>query len=216
MRPDLIRASRSGDDAMAFQAVSDAAEIVITYSQNSILHNNVLAASKSGGYNLADLVVLATAVNQSVVDDWLPLQTNECSYQQTLVRGLAFLNDQETIVTTGAGPGGVASKGLPSNVTFSVKKGSGLTGRNARGRAYWIGIPSAALAGNENLLISTEADDIVAAMEAMRLAITATVWTAAIVSRFLNGALRDPGKFFEWTECSSVDDQVDTQRRRLP
>jgi hypothetical protein len=147
---------------------------------------------------------------------WLPIQSIEAVYSQTLVRGLALLNDQETVVTTGAGPGGDIGAGLPSNVTFAVKKGSSLTGRNARGRVYWIGLPLAHLGPNENILIPAEAAAIVTAIEAMRLAITATVWTAAIVSRFLNNAKRPTGVTFEWTESSSVDDNVDTQRRRLP
>ena len=201
---------------MAFQAVPDAAEIVVSYLQNAVQSNNVMHAVKPGGYQLADLVALAVAVDLTVGTDWLPLQTLDAAYQQTLVRGLAFINDQETVNNTSAAFGGDVSEGLPANVTISIKKGSSLTGRNARGRLYWMALPQNQLKSNENLVATAALSDIVDAVEAMRAAITATIWTAAIVSRFLDNVKRPFGVTFEWTETSAVDEVVDTQRRRLP
>lgn len=201
---------------MAFQAVPDAAEIVITYLQNGIQSNNVLHARKPGGYDLGDLIALAVAVDAVVGTDWLPLVTTDATYQQTLVRGLAFVNDQEAVNNASSAVGGDAQEGLPMNVTWSVKKASGLTGRNARGRVYWMGMPSNKLKTNENLIETVYADAVVVAIEAMRIGITASVWTAAIVSRFLANVKRPVGVTFEWTETVAVNDVVDTQRRRLP
>ena len=201
---------------MAFQAVPDAAEIVISYSANGLVMNTVLAAFKSGGYDLGDLVALAVAVDASVVADWLPEQTSDVLYDQTLVRGLAFQNDQETVENAGSAVGGRASLGLPNSVTFSVKKTTGLTGRSARGRIYWIGIPVNELNVNENLINASYSTEVVAACDAMRAAITATDWTAGIISRFLDKVKRDPAIIREWVDTVSVNNVVDTQRRRLP
>ena len=200
---------------MAFQAVPDAAEAVITYTGHGKTFKNVVQATKSGGYDLADLVVLAAAVDLTVATDWLPLQNVNYLYINTTVRGLAFLNDQETVNSVGAGAGTVAGAALPDNVTLSLKKSSELTGRNARGRLYWIGTNASDIASNENQYIQANADAIRDAVDALRADITATVWDAAIVSRFLDGAERAEGVTFEWRDTLLVDINVDSQRRRL-
>ena len=200
---------------MAFQAVPDAAEAVITYTQNDSVMKTVLHAFKPGGYNLADLTVLASAVDLAVAASFLPIQTVEVGYNFTTVRGLAFENDQEVVDATSAGLGGVAGPGLPSSVTFSIKKSSGLTGRSARGRLYWIGLLATNLAPNENQLDVAAQVAAVAAVDAMRAAIGATVWTPAIVSRFSGGVPRTTGVTFTWTTTTSVNTNVDSQRRRL-
>ncbi len=200
---------------MAFQAVPDAAEIVIEWSGNSKITKNVLAAVKPGGYNLADLTVLADLVDLNIGVSWLAEATNEINYVQTIVRGLAFENDQEVIVNTTAGPGELVSEALPGNVTFSIKKTSGLTGRSARGRIYIIGLADSQLAPNENQLTQAVVDALVFNVESMRGSISGSVWTAAIVSRFSNGLKRDPGTVFTWTGSSAVNNNIDSQRRRL-
>lgn len=200
---------------MAFQSVPQTAEIVIKYEGNQVISNNVLQAKLLGGYDLADLVTLADAVDAAVVAEWLPLQTQDQDYISTTVRGLEFVNDEETVNNDGTGAGGVATSGLPGNVTFSVKKSSGLTGRSARGRMYWIGIPDNKLAPNENQLTAVYAGEVEDAVEAMRAAISATIWDAVIVSRFLDGALRATGATFSWIATVAVNENIDSQRRRL-
>ena len=204
-----------GEGVMAFQSVPQTAEIVIKYEGNQVDSVNVLQAKLTGGYSLTDLEDLADAVDASIVADWLPIQTQDQAYISTTVRGLEFINDQETINTDGAGAGGNAVKGLPGSVTFSVKKSSGLTGRSARGRMYWIGIPSDKLAGNENQVLSAHVVEIRDAVEDMRLAIAATSWDPVIVSRFLDGSPRATGAVFNWIATVAVNENVDSQRRRL-
>lgn len=206
---------RTGDDAMAFQSVPLTAEIVISYEGNNVTSNNVLQAKLGGGYDLADLEVLAAAVDAAVVADWLPLQTLDQDYLSTTVRGLEFANDQETVNNDGTGPGGDTNAGLPGSVTIAIKKSSGLTGRSARGRMYWIGMPKSELAANENFVLLSYVVDVEDAVEAMRAAIAATVWDPVIVSRFLDGAPRATGATFSWIATVAVNENVDSQRRRL-
>jgi len=201
---------------MAFQAVPDTAEIVVNYSGNGSTMANVFHAKKSGGYILADIVALADAVDAVIVADWLVRQADCFSYVSTVVRGLDEENDLEATNTDGAGPGAVATVGQPTNVTFSVKKTSGLTGRSARGRAYWIGMPAADLAADENTLDAGAVTAIVAAIDEIRIEIATAGWIPSIVSRFTNNAKRITGVTFEWTDSSAVNNVVDSQRRRLP
>lgn len=201
---------------MAFQSVPGTAEVVISYLQNGEEMVNVLYAFKPGGYTLGDVTTLATNVDLSVAANWLPDQTQDTDYVSTLVRGLEFENDVEFITGTSAGPGTIVVGGLPNSVTFSVKKTSGLTGRSARGRLYWIGIPSSKLTADENVLEPIYIGDVLNAVEAMRVSLATIGWQPVLVSRFTGGAKRLVGVTFPWVGVVAVNGVVDTQRRRLP
>lgn len=203
---------------MAFQAVPDTAEIDIIYSLNAVIVQNVLYAEMTGGYTLADLQALADQVDLQVDGSWKAQQAAEAIYVRTEVRGLAFENDKIASQSLSTGPGVHTGDALPNQVTFSVKKTSGLTGRSARGRTYWIGVPDNVLqSGNENLLISNYASDVVSAMGAMRVAIASVgTWEPVLVSRFADSVKRDTGVTFPWVGEDNVDQRVDTNRGRLP
>lgn len=200
---------------MAFQSVPVTAEIVITYTGQGSTMVNVLAALLPGGYSLADVVNLAANVDDEVGDSWRPIQTDEVTYVNTVVRGLEFINDVEATNNGRAGLGGIAGPGPPGNVTFAVKKSSGFTGRSARGRVYWIGMPRASLGTNRNLLEPAAVTEIVLAVETMRARILTAGWTPVIISRFSGGVERETGVTFNWLGSAAVDDEVDSQRRRL-
>lgn len=200
---------------MAFQSVPNTADIVITYVQNGKNIQNVLQAFKAVQYDLSDLQLLADAVDVAVAANWLPIQTSDATYVRTTVRGLEFENDQEATADVSAGAGQTLVSGLPNSVTFAVKKQSGLTGRSARGRVYWMGMPRDVLQANENRLVIADADAIEAAIDAVRAAITATIWQAVIVSRFEDNVQRPFGIVFNWISSEAVDIDVDTQRNRL-
>jgi hypothetical protein len=104
---------------------------------------------------------------------------------------------------------------MPDNVTLSIKKSSGLTGRTARGRLYWIGTHALDIASNENSYVAASVTAIEAAVDAIRVAIAATVWTPSIVSRFASGVKRPTGVAFTWIASNAVNQNVDSQRRRL-
>lgn len=200
---------------MAFQKVVDTAEIVIQYTGNGQTMINTLYAEKPGGYTLADLTALAVVVDANVTAAWLPDQTQDVAYVSTTVRGLAFENDQEAIVTTGAASGGALVEGLPNSVTIAIKKTSGQTGRSARGRCYWIGIPGIELQTDENQVKSAYVALVVGNMNSMRGSIDGTVWNPVLVSRFTGGAARSEGKTFPWLSNVAVNEFVDNQRGRL-
>ncbi len=203
---------------MAFQPVVDTVEIDMIFTLNGVAAQNVFYAELVGGYVLADLVALAAQIDVNWQGNWRAQQPAEVSYLRTEVRGLALPNDITTSDNTSANPGLHASATLPNNVTFSIKKESGLTGRSARGRTYWIGVPQNTLqVPDENLLQSAYVALIVAAVDTVRTSIIAVpLWTPVLVSRFFEGAPRAFGAKFPWVSTTNVDERVDTQRGRLP
>lgn len=202
---------------MAFQAVPDTVEIDVIYTLHGVLVQNVFYAEFSGGYALANLTALATQIDAAMAAAWLSDQPAEAVYLRTEVRGLAFQNDLAVTNNTSTGPGTETNAALPGNVTFSVKKTSGLTGRSARGRCYWIGIPRDKVkSANENELQTAYAALIAGNVDHIKDVINGTTgWAAVLVSRFTGGALRPFGVTFPWIGTIAVDEVVDTQRKRL-
>jgi len=204
---------------MAFQPVVDTAAIDIIYTQHGETLQNVFYARLPGGYLLADLVALAAQIDSLIPANWFPEQAVEAVYQRTEVRGLAVQNDLLATDNTSTGPGTNPSGALPNSVTVAIKKESGLTGRSARGRCYWIGVPlGKLLASDENKLAAAYVALVTAAVDAVRTNIPLVgVWEPVLVSRFTNGAARTPaGITFPWISSVAVNDQVDNQRGRMP
>ncbi len=201
---------------MVFQPVTDTAEIVIKYNGYGSDMVNVLAAAKSGGYDLADLTALAAAVDALVAADWLEIQTEDVAYVSTTVRGLANQNDFEVVNSDTAGAGELVEIGMSGNVTVSIKKESGFTGRSARGRIYWIGMVRSQLSANKNRVDGTALALIETKLELMRTGIVTAGWTPVIISRFSEGVQRTPVALtFPWISSTAINDEVDSQRRRL-
>lgn len=203
---------------MAFQKVTDTVEVNMIYTLNGEIAQNVFYGKQPGGYVLADLEELAFDIDQAWDVTFKTEQPPELSYLRTEVRGLAVINDLFAQNSDSAGVGTHISEALPNNVTFSIKKVSGLTGRSARGRTYWIGIPQdELLVVNENNLKQGYVDAIVADIDFLRVVIgTSALFSAVLVSRFTNGAARSEGVTFPWVGSTAVNNRVDTNRGRLP
>lgn len=200
---------------MAFQPVTDAAEITIIYTQNLETVVNVFHAHHPGGYIQAQIENLAAVVDLAVDNDLIPVMTEDCVYLRTEVRGLTTENDMFAVDNTNTQAGAVLTPGMSNSVTLSLKKGSGKTGRSARGRWYFVGIPAAALTSNENFFETADVAGFVDAVDDLRESVDIGDWDPVIVSRFTGGAPRATGKIFAWLTVTAVNEAVDTQRRRL-
>jgi len=203
---------------MVFQAVPDTVEIDHIFTLNGITVQNVYYAKLPTGYAQADLQAMADKIDAIFLTTYVTEQPPEVAYVKTEVRGLAFINDLVAEQNAGAGVGTHTGAAFPNNVTFSIKKTSGLTGRSARGRTYWIGIPDNEVqVANENLLKVAYAAQIVADVDFVRTEISGVgLFEPVLVSRFLDKVLRSPAVTFAWTGSTNVDLRVDTQRGRLP
>jgi hypothetical protein len=179
---------------------------------------NVFYAELPGGYTLADLSALAAVMDAQVQGTWKSQQVTDAVYDHVEVRGLAKLNDFVASNNANAGPGVAAGGSLPNNATIAIKKSSGLTGRSARGRTYWIGVPNVELRdANENEVEAAYLADVVTAVDSIRSSIDSTpLWVPVLVSRFSGGVERDEGETFPWVTTESVNNRMDSQRNRLP
>lgn len=202
---------------MTFQRVPNTAEINVIYTLNAITVQNVFYAEFAAGYAVGDLQALVDQIDLQVSVSWLPDQPSEAIYVRSEVRGLNAEFDFLVTQNANAGPGTAIGQALPNNVTLSIKKFSGLTGRSARGRTYWIGINEVEMqGGNENLLNQAYVDLLVADVDFIRTKIDVLAgWSAVLVSRFSDNVKRAEGITFPWVGSVAVDIKVDTQRPRL-
>lgn len=201
---------------MAFQRVPETARAEVIYLQNSRYIENNFHARKEGGYSDSDLSILAAAVDAAVSTNWLPNQNDEVYYTKTVVTGLDAEEDTVVEDNSGAGPGALtATDDLPPSITKAITLRSGLTGRSARGRVYWIGASIGSLAGDNSLWQLTAVTTWVNNVDLVRVAIAAVGWLPVIVSRYHDGVKRDEGVTFEWTSTGSYELYVNTRRDRL-
>lgn len=202
---------------MGFQAVPDTVEINMIFTQNGITAQNVFYAERGGGYILSHLEDLAAAIDAQWQGTWRDQQPDEVTYLRTEVRGLSVENDLIAIDSTSTNNGTHVGDAMPNNVTFAVKKSSGLTGRSARGRTYWIGVPrTELLAADENEVEPAYVAEMIASIDSIRIAISGvSTWDPVLVSRFSGGVARAEGVTFPWVDTVSVNNRIDTQRGRL-
>lgn len=203
---------------MAFQPVPDVAAIDVIFTLNGVTVQNTHYGLLPGGYTLSDLQALATKIDLTFSATIAPDSPPEVTYVKTEVRGLAVINDLLAEANVGTAVGLHSGSALPNQVTFAIKKLSGFTGRSARGRVFWVGVPDNTLQPtNENLVTATWAANVVADIDFIRNQIeTVGLWQAVIVSRFTLGAQRPFGVTFPWVDTTNVDLRVDTHRGRLP
>lgn len=200
---------------MAFQTVGDTAEAIIRYSMNTQVCTLTFYGKYSGNYTQANLDDLAEAMDGWAGTYFKPIISSQGVYLSTNVRGLEFFNDQESFNDTNSGVGGLAGQPLSNALAFAVKRRSAFTGRSARGRVY-MPLNISHLAADEDFVLQTEADDIVANLDEVRAEMLLKGWTEVIVSRYTAGALRAVGVTYPVVAYQWTDLGVDTQRRRAP
>lgn len=204
---------------MAFQRVPNTVEIRVIYTLYGENVMNTYHAQDSNGYDQTKLNALAAAIDSGPVVGMKSAQSLSLAYVRTDVVGLDTENDLSASANANAGPGLVGTRALPGNVTFTVQRLSGLTGRSARGRVFFLGIPfsTTPFEGSQtNILTQATADNYLALVDAFRTAIPfVAFFFPVIVSRFNNGSKRVEGVVFPWNTTAYKDRKVDTQRRRL-
>jgi hypothetical protein len=107
------------------------------------------------------------------------------------------------------------SGATPNNVTVATKLTSGLTGRSRRGRSFMIGVPVGMLSGDKQHVVQQLIDGLNAFIEDVAATLITESLKLAILSLFTGGAPRSNGVLTE-VLGSSVNDTLDSQRRRLP
>jgi hypothetical protein len=107
-----------------------------------------------------------------------------------------------------SGTGGAGAQ--PNNVTFSLKRQTGLRGRKMRGRVFLLGIPTTSLdVGAQTLLVAVAAAYATAYNALLSSMLSAANATEVILHRSL-------GTGTQVTNYVYADLYMDSQRRRLP
>jgi len=200
---------------MAFQQVEDTVSIELRLTVDGTPIENIFYAKKEGGYTQPQLQALADAVEEWYVTELRPFLSNDTIYREVYVKGLNDAADVQATANAEAGAAGSGGTGMPANVAKAVKLSTGLTGRNARGRVFIGGMSTTALAGR-NHIVQGFADDLIAALEALKLVITGLSFIWVIVSRYKDGVKRATGETFEVTEVGVTNLTTDSMRGRLP
>lgn len=200
---------------MPFQQVPNTVSIEIRYAINGLPIENIYYAEKTGGYTQSNLDALAEAVEDWFVADVLPHLASNVTYREVAVRGLNDATDLQSVANAAANTAGAAGAAYPGNVAKAFKLSSGLTGRNARGRIFLGGLPTGAAAA-VGYLQQTFVDDILDALEALKVIFTGLGWLWVVVSRYKDGVKRATAETFLVADVSVTNLTTDSMRGRLP
>ena len=157
----------------------------------------------------------ANAANDAWVSDWKPIMTTGFTLTGIYARDLNTETGLQVLVTDAAGQtGAVTGDTLPNADTVAVARISGLTGRSARGRIFWMGLAESQV--NNNRLTTTFADDVVDAVKALDAAVAAEGFTPVIVSRVQDGVTLAAAVTYDISNWLLVDTLVDSRKSRKP
>lgn len=202
---------------MPFQPVSNVVNVFVEYRMPS-------GALVGNSYNILDE---QAGVVSPRVDDLATLfqtwastspatasRSNEVTVVRVNARDLTTENGQVSdLVVSPPVAGAVVSPAMPAQVTLSVKLGTGLAGRSARGRLYHVGLAEAQVGGD--LVTGGAPAAILLAYTTLRTTLIAADFQWVVVQRQSNGVFLSEGVARVITQISLVDQRVDTQRRRL-
>lgn len=206
-----------GRDAMCsgeheFIPAGNTAKVRLNYQTPGGTANNVLYFRQDVSWTSETLTALA----EQVASSWNDFLSPITSVDVTLFSVEAI----DVGVPSGAGvvvgadiTGTLNSPVLPSNVTLSIKFGSGFTGRSRRGRMYFVGLTEIQVAGDE--IVDSAQDSLIDNITAFFNEITDTLHVDhVIVSYCSNGEWRVDAVTTIVTSYSS-DFIIDSMRRRL-
>jgi len=201
---------------MPFVAVPAAVKVSWFYTYNGQPCMNRLYVNR--GESLPTAATCA-AIAQQAADWWVGnarvLVPATCELRLTEAVSVAEQNGPSATFSSGLPSVGThASPALPGNVTICVSLRTGLTGRSARGRWYWVGLAEDQVAGN--VLDAGVAVSITGAIDNLLTAM-GDISSAPLIVSFQNNGVPRPGgpvKFFI-TDALMVDTTIDSQRGRL-
>lgn len=200
---------------MTFQSVPDVVETVLDYTSISQPMANVLNWVFGGGYDQSEVDALATAVDVAVGDYIIPLLSSAVHYDGVRARGLELVEDLFAAANANAGSGTAEGAAQPSQQSYAVQLGTGLTGRSARGRLYFPPTGAGAIS-NARTVTQDYSDACVDALADLMEDVTAACGALpVVVSRFSGGVPRSEGTLTFVTTILARNNNIDTQRRRV-
>lgn len=200
---------------MPFQPVPDTCRVELRYTWNLQQCMNTLYFKNPLGWSVAALQVLCQEIADVWSASWKAQQAATVTLRELVATQLeSEIDNQYTLLMPIGSVGTAGTPSLPNNVSFCVSFRTGLTGRSARGRNYFVGLVEGAVV--DSTVNSASINAIVAGYQQV-LALNETLsqeWV--IVQRYSEGNLLPQGITRAVNSIVVVDAVVDSQRRRLP
>lgn len=199
-----------------FIPAPNTASVEMIYSVGGETCENVFHVYKGSPYTLADLQALRGLVLTWYTSTW----KGQVHVSVTLVRIRTKALDtdiapMEDYAVTSGGGGGLSSGSLvANNVTYCLKLATGLSGRSARGRWYFIGMSSNSMLSSVDVSAPYR-DAVVANLTTLKTNLAAAGHTFCVTSFRHNGAWRATAVNYDIVSIVGVDLHIDSQRRRL-
>ncbi len=175
--------------------------------------SNILAFQKTNelDFTTAELNGLLGALGQWWTDDLRATVSSDVQYTRAIARGL---DNDEAAYTEGnpLSAGTYSGTRMPANVSIAVQFRTAYTGRSARGRAYHVGLPVAAV--SENSITSAYRTLLLQAWDELKTHLPSGV-IHVIISNYANNAARPAALPYPVTAYGFADLVVDTRRSRL-
>lgn len=195
-------------------AIIDAAEVAIRFLKNGSQVENVIHVFAPAPLDYGQAGIINAVVQAWIVASLRPLQTNDTISTEIRVAGVNA-NDPAFVFPGDGFSGSISNSQSPDNVTLSIKKNTGRSGRSYRGRIYHIGI-------NINAITNSRVSP--GYLTQLVQCYTDLVTNLQVVSHEMVVAHRDRTLPKPWpvTRVEPVlsmtvsDNIVDSQRRRLP
>lgn len=199
---------------MAFVPFTRGAIIEIQGAQDGELCEMTLGVRFPTAYDQDDLASLASVVDTWAGSDLIPNLGTNASYTRTVVRGLSSSVDLIAENDDSAGDGDAGVGAAPANVAVVATKLTGLTGRSARGRMYFWGVPLTYMS-TVRKISSGSVTAYNVAVDNLRTAVIANGWTPVVISRQHNNVVLSAAVGYTITDLLVRDTRIDSQRGRL-
>lgn len=200
---------------MDFIPFPNVAEAELRYTWKGQRVENTLYFENNDPPTIEDLNNLGTILGGWWNDSIAPQQTDEVTLNEIYITDLT--SDVSPTVTYTSGlpaNGGNAAAGVTNSITLAVSFRTTSRGRSARGRNYFVGLLAPLVV--DNAVQADYAESIRSAYEDLLDAVSESVWTWVVASRFHNGLPRVTGQTRIVQSVVLTDLVVDNQRRRLP
>jgi hypothetical protein len=200
---------------MAFIPVPNAAQVHMSFLYDNQICENVFHVQGTAPLTVAQLTQVGNAFRDWWIGSIAGLVPQTLSLQRVEVIGLDAANSPGVVVSGGTlpAPGAHTQPQLPNNVTVAVRWLTAFRGRSFRGRTFHLGIAEDQVTGNT--ISGPLQSNLQSQYDNLPTTIGLAPFVLVVVSRFSNGQPRTQGISTAITSVS-VDNVIDSQRRRLP
>lgn len=197
---------------MAFQAVPNTIGVNVRGTANGKPVENTFYYKYVTPLIGSAMCALAADFATQIAADWLAQLPANVGITSIFIRDLASEFAEQCEYGFSALVGTASGEALPSLNTVAVARKSGLTGRSARGRIYWLGLSEGQVANST--IDSGVLTAIAAALNGFDAVAVAASLVPVTVSRWADGVKRATGITFPTNPWVVNDVYVDTRRSR--